>query len=233
MPDSSEQSPNALLSEVFSSLQGEGPLMGERHLFIRFSGCDIDCSYCDEDLKLGRKMALDEVLAQVDQLEKDAGPHSFVCLTGGEPLRQLDFLKSLLPELRLRGFKILLETSGVRKNELEEILEQCDAIAMDLKLSSVGGHQDFLEEHAKFLKIASSKETYIKIIISMKVNFTEFERHIRMLEVTAPDAPVFIQPVWEARDRLTDLLNALSQIARERLSDVRLGIQLHKMLGMP
>ena len=83
----------AAISEIFSSLQGEGLHMGERHLFVRFSGCDVNCCYCDEHSGRGADMTVRESLAAVETLEAGSGPNSFVSLTGGEPLQQPYFLR--------------------------------------------------------------------------------------------------------------------------------------------
>ena len=109
-PPSASQS---RISEIFSSLQGEGTHLGERHLFIRFEECHIHCGYCDELDKPAVAMTLDEVLAEVRQLEKEEGPHAFVSLTGGEPLLYLSFLKPLLMRLKAELFSTYLETNGV------------------------------------------------------------------------------------------------------------------------
>ena len=85
------------ISEVFSSLQGEGTHLGERHLFIRFEHCNIHCEYCDELDKAGVDMDLDTVLKSVKKLEEESGPHSLISLTGGEPLMYQSFLKFLCP----------------------------------------------------------------------------------------------------------------------------------------
>lgn len=206
--------------------------MGERHLFIRFAGCDVGCVYCDERAELGRSMSPAGVLGEVERLERSQGPHTFVSLTGGEPLLQTPFLTRMLPEFRSRNLRILLETNGVRWKELEGLVGFCDAISMDLKLASVGHHKDFLEEHRKFLTIARGNAPSVKIIVSKELDPDEFERHVRMIAETAPDAPVFIQPVWQERMAITELLAKLVSSAQGRLRDVRLGIQLHKMLNI-
>ena len=103
----------ARISEIFSSLQGEGTHIGERHLFIRFEECHIHCEYCDELDKPARRMTQEEVVETVLHLEKEEGPHTFVSLTGGEPLLYLNFLSPLLVRLKALGFRTYLETNGI------------------------------------------------------------------------------------------------------------------------
>lgn len=222
----------ALISEIFSSLQGEGARMGERHLFVRFTGCGVGCVYCDENKKSGREMPLADVLEKIDRTEKCEGPHSCVSLTGGEPLRQVLFLKKLNPAVRSRGLKVLLETNGVLWKEFREIAGSCDVVSMDVKLPSVGHHQDFFEEHRKFLEAARGNELYVKVVVSKGADLAEFDRAVEMIAQTAPDAPVFIQPVWAERTEFQDALAEMLRKARQKLRDVRLGIQVHKMLNL-
>lgn len=242
----------ARISEIFSSIQGEGPHMGERHIFIRFEACHMACAYCDEIGKKGREMSLVEMLRRVEKLEKEEGPHACVSLTGGEPLLHADFLKPLCRELKKRKCRILLETSGILWRQLSKVVRDCDIIAMDLKLPSVTRQQDFLEDHRKFLRIAKCKECYVKIVVSGKLDLQEYEKHLRMVASVAPRTPVFLQPVHgigrgspaSARRpgsgqkkvfpdlSLMRFLDQLQRTGAKRLPDVRIGIQLHKLLNI-
>lgn len=222
------------ISEIFSSLQGEGTRLGERHLFIRFEECHIQCTYCDEE-KPGRPMLQAEVLEAVRHLEKNEGPHSFISLTGGEPLLYAEFLKPLLPKLKVAGFKIYLETNGILWRALEEVLGWCDCIAMDMKPASVTGEKNFFEEHRRFLKIARAKETFIKIVVSKEVDAGEFEKLADIVAQTAPEAPVILQPVsaeTEGHDdpELMEILNDLQRRASGRKLNVRIVPRFHKIL---
>ncbi len=227
----------ARVTEIFSSLQGEGLRMGERHLFIRFEACQLECSYCDEKLKRGKTMSLAAVLRAVDVLENTSGPHAYVCFTGGEPLLYGAFLKPLCRALRKRGYRILLETNGVLSHALQGIRGQCDLIAMDVKLASVGGGEDLLKEHTEFLKGVGGAETYIKMVVSPGIDRLEYLSHMRMIASLAPNVPVFLQPVGQ-RDgglpgpQLLKLLRHLQRVGQIMHRDVRLGIQLHKLLNI-
>jgi 7-carboxy-7-deazaguanine synthase len=242
----------ARITEIFSSLQGEGPRMGERHIFIRFEACHLACVYCDETGKRAREMSVADVLKEVVKLERKAGPHACVSLTGGEPLLYADFLKPLCLALQKRKYRILLETSGVLWRQLPKVIAFCDVIAMDLKLSSVTRQKGFLKEHRKFLKLAKRKEIYIKVVISRDVDQREYEKHLCMVAQVAPHTSVFLQPAHgtgrgspaSARRSVSGgtrsypdlvlmrLLEQLQRIGAKRLSDVRVGIQLHKLLGI-
>lgn len=98
------------ISEVYASLQGEGLLAGTPSTFVRTSGCNLRCVWCDTPFTSwkpeGREMAVAEVLAAVESL---APRH--VVLTGGEPLL-FDEVANLCQELRSRGYHVTVETAG-------------------------------------------------------------------------------------------------------------------------
>ena len=229
MPDFSEEK-GALISEIFSSIQGEGLHMGERHLFIRFASCNVRCEYCDEAEKPSRIMTVEEVFDEVIRLDQREGPHRFIALTGGEPLLEPEFLKQLIAKLKSKQCRVLLETNGIEWRALTEILESCDSVSMDMKLASVGGHRDYFEEHGRFLAASKGKEMCVKIVVSKDVDLAEFERHLDLIADTNPEIPVFIQSVWQEGFGDGEFLAGLIDRARQRLKDVRLGFQLHKLL---
>ena len=162
------------ISEIFSSLQGEGTHLGERHIFLRFEHCNIHCDYCDELGKPGTKLECDEVVANICKLEEEYGPHSFVSLTGGEPLLYQNFLNEICPALKANGLHLYLETNGILWQALQKTIQWMDVIAMDMKPASVTHEKSFSEEHWKFLQIAREKETFIKMVLSNEINDNEF-----------------------------------------------------------
>jgi len=239
----------ARISEIFSSLQGEGTHLGERHLFIRFEECHIHCEYCDELDKSARTMSLNEVMETVLALERDEGPHAFVSLTGGEPLLYLTFLAPLLIRLKAEGLRTYLETNGILWQALERVIGGCDLIAMDLKPASVTKEKGFLEEHQRFLELAREKEVFIKIVLSKEIDVNEFQDLICLVQEVAPKTPVILQPVSPHRivagwaspladtereghedPELMQLLTELQRLAGRRIPDVRIMPRLHRIL---
>ena len=97
------------INELFYSLQGEGFWTGTPMVFLRLSGCNLKCPFCDTDHGSGREMAADEIVAQI---LKAGGACRRVCVTGGEPSLQLD--KALVDALHGAGFRIHVETNGTR-----------------------------------------------------------------------------------------------------------------------
>lgn len=225
----------ARISEIFSSLQGEGTHLGERHIFIRFEECHIHCEYCDELDKVGTPMSLDQIMEEVGRLEREEGPHSFVSLTGGEPLLYLSFLKPLMMRLKAAHFRIYLETNGILWHALEEVIGWCDCIAMDLKPPSVTKERSFDEDHRHFLERARAKETLIKIVLSKDIDIKEFENEVRMVAEVAKNTPVILQPISTEIEghedpELMRLLTELQRFASRYLSQVRIVPRFHKIL---
>jgi len=224
------------ISEIFSSLQGEGTHMGERHIFLRFEHCNIHCGYCDELGKPGTKLDQEEVLSSILKLEHEFGPHSFVSLTGGEPLLYYSFLSEIAPTLKEKGLRLYLETNGILWQALEKTIQWMDVIAMDLKPASVTGEKSFVEDHRKFLQIAKAKETFIKIVSSREIVDDEFLELCSIVREVHSSAPVILQPisteVCEGHEDpvLMQKLTELQKAGRQMELDVRILPRLHKIL---
>lgn len=93
------------VNEIFYSLQGEGYHTGLSAVFVRFSGCNLRCPFCDTDFNEGHPMTATEIVAQVTKY-----PSRHVILTGGEPLLQTD--EALLKALHDAGCTVHVETNG-------------------------------------------------------------------------------------------------------------------------
>ena len=94
------------INEIFYSLQGEGRNTGRAAVFIRFSGCNLRCPFCDTDFREYTEMTAEDILTAIDPW-KDCG---FVVLTGGEPSLQAD--DTLVDALHQAGFYVAMETNG-------------------------------------------------------------------------------------------------------------------------
>ncbi|MHB8172886.1 MAG: 7-carboxy-7-deazaguanine synthase QueE [Nitrospirota bacterium] len=205
--------PTGYISEVFGSFQGEGPFVGERHIFVRFAGCSLGCKYCDTRYSLKEaefasiedgagktatpfknpmpvRAIVEAVLAQ----EIFPGFNSKLAITGGEPLEQPEFLRALLEEMNGR-FKTLLETNGILPDALARVRDLTDIISMDIKLPSVTGKGELWDAHRDFLDAAKGKELIVKAVVSRDTPVEEMERAAKMLAEVSPDAIFVIQPV--------------------------------------
>ncbi len=210
--------------------------MGERHIFLRFEQCNIHCGYCDELGKPGVKLDADEALSTIQKLETESGPHSFVSLTGGEPLLYQAYLQNICPILKEKGFSLYLETNGVLWQALEKTIQWMDVIAMDMKPASVTHEKSFLEEHRKFLRVSKAKETFIKIILSREIIDDEFLELCSIVREIHPKAPVILQPIstleCEGHEDpvLMQKLSELQKAGRQMELDVRILPRLHRIL---
>lgn len=225
------------ITEIFSSLQGEGPHIGEPHIFLRFEECNIHCDYCDELGKPATALGLEDVYTTILELNRTHGPHCFVSLTGGEPLLYVTFLEALAPKLRADHFRIYLETSGILPKALERISKEVDVVAMDIKLRSVTKEpRNYFEEHRAFLKIARrTPEVFVKMIVSPEVDPEEFLLGVQIIEEQDPAIPLVLQGVTARHideKEQNETLRGLQQVALQFLRNVRIIPRLHIAMGI-
>lgn len=221
---SGDPGPDGLLvSELFSAIQGEAALVGERQVFLRLAGCNIRCSYCDQPEALERRpgpcrleqtpgrrdwdvrqspVAVADVVDAVDRLWT-ALPHHSVSLTGGEPLMQSHRLGRLMAEMVGRGHRIMVETNGTLTEGLTRVLPWTAHVSMDLKLHSVDGERVALATHRRFLEVAlgSPAQTWVKIVVGPETDADELDSAVAMVADAAARATggrqpeIFLQPV--------------------------------------
>ncbi len=222
--------------EIFSSIQGEGPQIGRRQIFVRFKGCNLDCQYCDTDKqKPATRYEIDEVLEKVDSLNI-SNTHNSVTITGGEPLLHSKFLKRLLPRIKERGLKVSLETNATLTENLSDVIEYLDTIAIDIKLPSVGKHRPCWQEHRSFLEVAFDKELFVKVVASGSMDLSDFDKAIELIKEVSFDILLIIQP--ETRKGCCEInisaeaLLGLQEKALKSLNNVLVIPQAHKMMGI-
>ena len=192
----------APIVEMFSSIQGEGLLLGERQVFLRFAGCNLCCAYCDtrgaqaapECARLertpGRRDFLDvpgamtpeEVAEAVRRLVRpQADLHHSVSLTGGEPLLHAAFLKHLLPLLGDLGLAAYLETNGPWPKRWPQVIEGLDVVCADIKLPSATGQGPLWGAHEMFLLTLAAYEDphrldFVKVVVVADSTPEELDR---------------------------------------------------------
>lgn len=250
----------ANIVSVFSSLQGEGILVGKPQIFVRFAGCNLRCKYCDtsegltpqpharietppfsQNFKTVRNPLESRYLAEeVLNLSRLAPVFHSLSLTGGEPLLQTDFLMSFLPRVRKsRHFVsgIFLETNGTLPERLKEVIDLIDIISMDIKIPSTAGSETNWEATYDFLNAGSKKDIYVKIVISNDFRAEELKQAKEIISRVNPDIPLVLQPVsnhTRHKDFISlsppRLLEAY-KIFKPGLKDVRIIPQVHKLMG--
>ncbi|MBE6499419.1 MAG: 7-carboxy-7-deazaguanine synthase QueE [Methanobrevibacter thaueri] len=174
----------APIIEIFSSFQGEGLLIGERQIFVRFAGCNLNCNYCDtSDSKLeksGTLMTPDEVVGQIRKIiTPDCKTISF---TGGEPSLYPDFISMVSEEFNLN---IMLETNGTLPENIDSI-KKLDIVSLDIKLPEhFDGDFDnsiFLNEIKSLnLLITKSINVYCKVVVLPSTKIKSFKEVVEKL----------------------------------------------------
>ena len=219
------------INEIFESIQGEGIYFGERQVFARFSGCNLKCNYCDTDFESYREYQPDILLSEIKGF--GGGFHS-LSFTGGEPLLQKDFLKESLRLVKENGYTTYLETNGTLANELQDVIGDVDIVAMDIKLPSATGlGQGSWQEHRDFLKIATAKEVFIKVVVTDSSNRQEFISALEVLKDAGYAGIVVLQPDSSAeRESLETTLVSFKELCAKNYFSARVIPQMHKIMGV-
>lgn len=228
------------VNEVFSSIQGEGKLLGRRQIFIRFSGCNLNCNYCDtpdsRNPKHGEYLSIPELGKKVDQLiTPDFHSLSF---TGGEPLLHADYIKEFLENYPRDS---LIETNGSLPDELKKISSLIKYASVDIKLPEHGAYSEWqvlMDKELESINLLMEENinTYCKLVVfpSTNVDTTVFiASKIAQKVKNASDISLIIQPVspmdnWEKNQHK---LLEISEKTGEYL-DVLVIPQIHKILKL-
>jgi len=244
----------APIYEVFSSVQGEGPLVGVRQVFVRFRGCDLTCRYCDtpqartvagpcyihqtddgeDSTERDNPVSVDELLQIVDHLVSEArGAYHSLALTGGEPLLYPDYIAALAAALRQAGHKVYLETAGHLPQALSTVINNIDWVAMDFKLPATLVEPVELAIFAESLKTARQSDTFVKIVLTDAVPTDELLAACRIIAQLDSSVSVTLQPVTPVggcRPPGTATLLRWQLLCSELLDDVRIIPQCHRLL---
>lgn len=245
--------------EIFSSIQGEGVLVGRRQIFVRTYGCNLRCTYCDspETLKesgtpvfcrveekagswkfrnIANPVAADTLTSSIEEYLSE--PHHSLSITGGEPLLHAAFLEKWLPDVRALGLKIFLETNGLLPDHLKRVLPLLDYVSMDFKAPTATGlnRVEALEKHRAFLEIAQETEVYGKMVITSRTCDEELDDVINVIDSVDPSTTLILQPVtpfgMETAPVDPARMIALHSRASRVLTDVRIIPQTHKMMRL-
>ena len=220
------------ITEIYKSLQGESTYAGLPCVFVRLTGCNLRCSWCDSEYTFsgGHKMALDEVLGEVNRLSPGGG---LVEITGGEPMLQDREVVPLMERLLREGYGVLLETSGERP--LQRVPRGVVKI-VDVKCPDSGVPDTFCMDNLETL----TSHDEVKFVLSSRADY-EFacdfaQQHSLAQRVNAVlFSPAFRKDATGARDSSHFLLDP-QELAEWMLADNvpgRLGMQLHKFIWDP
>jgi 7-carboxy-7-deazaguanine synthase len=206
------------VSEIFTSIQGEGGVIGTPSNFIRLAGCNLRCLWCDTKYswvrEQGSKTKISEIIGALDRRIK------ITTITGGEPL--LQDVTPLVRALKTLGHRVIVETSGTIKPK-PELRKLVDVFSVSPKLSNSG-----------FTPKYSFREddwaTYYKfVIVKPKEDLNEVEEFVRSQRI--PDHKVILQPDGNREDYINALSEIVEEIMRRGLT-YRVLPQLHRILGV-
>jgi 7-carboxy-7-deazaguanine synthase len=219
------------ITEIYKSIQGESTHAGLPCVFVRLTGCNLRCSWCDSEYTFsgGHRMTMEEVMAEVEQLS----PGGLVEITGGEPMLQEREVVPLMQRLLDDGYTVLLETSGERP--LGRVPKGVVKI-VDVKCPNSGEPDTF---HMENLEALDSMDE-VKFVLSDRADY-EFARdfvarhHLARRVTAVLFSPAFSKDSSGARDSSNCLLDP-RELAEWMLADnvpARLGLQIHKFIWDP
>lgn len=236
---------NVRLSEIFTSVEGEGILYGTKTLFVRLAGCPFTCFYCDTPESLPLNSGTEHTVKEVcDMIDSNLQKQTFkVNFTGGDPLIQHQATALLAKHVQKKDIPTYLESSCFDIDRFNHVLPFFDIIKIEFKTMDSNfvdpQYHEKLAGHAmKCLESATrrNKTTYIKVVASSKTNpndlgslaskiFGNFSGH----EVSG----FVIQPTYGVSEPSLDQLLDLYDAVVPYYGDVRVVPQLHKFIGAP
>lgn len=187
------------INEIFFSIQGEGLYSGTPAIFVRLSGCNLNCSFCDTSKDTNYTLSLEEVFSTI----KKINPHCFlVTITGGEPT--LQDLQPLVELLHKNEYKVHLETNGTNTWPID-----FDFVTVSPKTTTIPNHIYLFADQLKIL---------FKYNDTTIINHYKDKHHL-----------IYIQPI---DDDTKELNTQAALLYQHKHPEIRLSVQLHKLLGV-
>ena len=211
------------VAEKFISINGEGQRAGELAVFLRFAGCNLNCSYCDTKwANLPDTKSVYESPDELVQYVLRSGVRN-VTLTGGEPLLQKD-IEELVKKLVSSGSRVEIETNGSISIAQLASAKERPVFTMDYKLPSSGMESFMLKENFKYLTDCDT----VKFVSGSIADLDRTSEVIREYSLTER-CRVYISPVFG----MIDPADIVEYMKENDLNDVRLQLQLHKFIWDP
>ena len=204
--------PTLKTTEIFASVQGEGLRQGEPTIFVRLSGCNRRCGFCDtkKAWRGGRETPVEKIVEEVLRLRLDCHA-KWICLTGGEPLAQ--DVGPLVRRLHEESLKVQVETNGTFPPE-----PGADWLTVSPKPPDYDVHPGF-PKRAREVKLVVCRALTLDAVRTMRTIFP-------------PAIPIILQPQSNAPWSRKKALKILEDAGRSGLTGIRLSVQLHKVYGL-
>lgn len=216
------------IEEIFTSIQGEGPYIGTKQIFIRLCGCNLKCNYCDTftGTKNSKLYSVEELCQEI---KKEKNIHS-VSITGGEPLLHYNFLKEFCPKC---DAQIYLETNATLCDELRHVIQYVDIISADIKLKSASG-VELYEKHDEFIRICKSynKDIFAKVVFDENINDFEINKVVEIAK--KHNILIVLQPMMK-NDKISvnsEFIQNIFDKFTMLYKNTRLIPQTHKFLNL-
>lgn len=207
------------VTEIFDSIDGEGKRTGYMAIFVRLAGCNLRCNYCDTPYSLTLEDTK-ETLTEEELLERiQSFPWKRVTLTGGEPM--LHPLHHLVTVLGEEGYEVNIETNGA----IPLWRERPEGVfyTMDFKCSGSGMKSYMNRDNFKLL----TEKDVLKFVVSDERDMDEIKEIISEFPANHPE--YFVSPVWGR----TEPKELVEYVRKNGLKDVRVQVQLHKIIWDP
>lgn len=203
--------PTLKIHEIFPSIQGEGLRSGDPTLFIRFSRCNLKCAFCDTKYawQTGQDMTIESILSKIKKIHA-VFPAQWVCLTGGEPL--LQNIGGLVERLKAENLKIQVETNATLFRRMA-----VDWYTISPKPPDYF-YQPAYKKKAKEIKIVMTGGLDLGVIKKLREDFPE-------------KTPILLLPRSNSKTSGKLAARLLKQAMKEKVENVRMTAQIHKIFG--
>ena len=200
------------INEIFHSIQGEGKNVGLPTIFVRTTGCNLRCRYCDTTYAYyeGEEMELQDIMKEIRKWDCKR-----ICLTGGEPLLQEE-MTEFADMLISGGYTINIETNG--SIDISDMTERDITVSMDIKCPS-----SEMDDRMRMENIGLMRERdELKFVIGGR---NDYEYATDIIKKYKPVCSIAMQPAWDEMDA-----RKLAEWMLGDSIDARLSFQLHKIL---
>lgn len=209
--------------EIFQSIDGEAFNAGKITNFIRLAGCNLRCNYCDtiygQRLSDGKEMSIDNILKKLDKDIKN------ITLTGGEPLLYKENAYNLLNALIKEGYNVSVETNG--SIDMQDFIKDFPNVSfiVDYKSPSSEMEDKMIINNFNILR----ENDCVKFVVGNINDLEKMEKVYRETKLVYGKTPIFVSPVFEK----IDLVDIVEFLKNKKLNDIKMQIQMHKIIWSP